>query len=94
MTPDHLIRPLSLPNILLSSWLERILDYDNMTSTIIPMLIALIAVFFPLVLNIEVQIIHRYKSTTIVKTFNKSKTIELYFFIFNNINNILHIINN
>jgi|GEM_PF-1728711 hypothetical protein len=94
MTPDHLIRPLNLPNILLSSWLERILDYDNMTSTIIPMLIALIAVFFPLVLNIEVQIIHRYKSTTIVKTFNKSKTIELYFFIFNNINNILHIINN
>ena len=77
MTPDHLIRPLNLPNILLSSWLERILDYDNMTSTIIPMLIALIAVFFP-----------------IVKTFNKSKTIELYFFIFNNINNILHIINN
>ena len=60
MTPDHLIRPLNLPNILLSSWLERILDYDNMTSTIIPMLIALIAVFFPLVLNIEVQIIHRY----------------------------------
>jgi len=82
MTPDHLIRPLNLPNILLSSWLERILDYDNMTSTIIPMLIALIAVFFPLVLNIEVQIIHRYKSTTIVKTFNKSKTIELYFFYF------------
>lgn len=79
MTSDHLIRLLSLPNII-SSWLERILDYDNMTSNVRPMLIALIAVFFPLVLTIEVQIIHRYKSTTIVKTFNQSKTIKLYFY--------------